>query len=55
MNRRDASCLGGRFVTEFHVQVGLHKPNLESHIGSHEPGVRVYIGLDNPPPLNHGF
>jgi len=37
------------FVTDFHVQGGLHEPNLESHIGSHEPGVRIYIGLDNPP------
>jgi len=35
-------------VTDFHVQEGLHEPNLESHIGSHEPGVRIYIGLDNP-------
>jgi hypothetical protein len=30
-----------------YVQVGLHQPNLESHIGSHEFGVRVYIGLNN--------
>jgi len=49
MNRRDAGCLGGGFVTDFHVQGGIHEPNLESHIGSHEPGVRIYIGLDNPP------
>jgi hypothetical protein len=49
MNRRDAGCSAGGFVTDFHVQVGLHEPNLESHIGNHEPGVRVYVGLDNPP------
>nr|ABD32752.1 hypothetical protein MtrDRAFT_AC150777g27v1 [Medicago truncatula] len=33
-------------VTDFHVQGGLHDPNLESLIGSHEPAVRIYIGLD---------
>jgi len=49
MNCRDAGCLGDGFVTDIHVQGGLHEPNLESHIGSHESGVRIYIGLDNPP------
>ncbi|GAU33280.1 hypothetical protein TSUD_279540 [Trifolium subterraneum] len=27
--------------TDFHVQGGLHEPNLESHIGSHEPDVLI--------------
>jgi hypothetical protein len=41
MNRRDAGCSAGGFVTNFHMQVGLHEPNMESHIGSRVPGVRV--------------
>ncbi|WJX91764.1 hypothetical protein P8452_73491 [Trifolium repens] len=34
MNRRDAGCSMGGFVTDFYVQVGLHESNLESHIGT---------------------
>jgi hypothetical protein len=55
MNRWDAGCSEGGFVTDFNVQGGLHEPNLESHIGNHEPGVRIYIGLDNPPHRAIGF
>jgi hypothetical protein len=47
MNRRDAGCSMGGFVTDFYVQVGLHESNLESHIGSNELGVKIYIELDN--------
>jgi hypothetical protein len=50
MNRRDtAGCSTDGFVTDFHMQVGLHELNLESHIENNEHGVRVYIGLNNPP------
>jgi hypothetical protein len=38
------------YVIDFHVQVGLHEPNMESHIGSNELSVRVFIELDNSPP-----
>ncbi|MCH86353.1 14-alpha-glucan-branching enzyme 3 chloroplastic/amyloplastic-like, partial [Trifolium medium] len=48
MNCRDTDCSGGRSVNDFHVQGGLHEPNLESHIRHNEPGFRAYIGLGNP-------